>query len=121
MQQLQLASFLAKFFNNKFGEIFPAAEPIIGDDASGRIRSLRDPTKKQSKSDPNEGSRISLRDPPDLIRRKIRRAITDFTSEVTYDPTNRPGVSNLVGIHALVKNVSTSDICNDAKGLDTGK
>ncbi|XP_031632535.1 tryptophan--tRNA ligase, mitochondrial isoform X2 [Contarinia nasturtii] len=121
LQQLQLASHLAKLFNNRFGETFPVIKPIIGQDASGRIRSLRDPTKKQSKSDPNDKSRITLRDSPDAIRKKIKRAITDFTSEVTYDPTKRPGVANLVGIHALVKNVSPQEICNEAKGLDTGK
>lgn len=112
---------LAKAFNAKFGQTFPIIEPMIGDDASGRIRSLRDPSKKQSKSDPNEKNRVTLRDPPDQIRKKIKRAITDFTSEVTYDPVNRPGVANLVGIHALVKNVSTQEICDQAKGIDTGK
>lgn len=94
---------------------------MIGQDASGRIRSLRDPSKKQSKSDPNDKSRITLRDSPAAIRKKIKRAITDFTSEVTYDPEKRPGVSNLVGIHSLVKNVSPQEICDEAKGLDTGK
>lgn len=121
MQQLQLAMHLAKAFNAKFGETFPVIEPMIGDDTSGRIRSLRDPSKKQSKSDPNDKSRITLRDPPNQIRKKIKRAITDFTSEVTYDPVERPGVANLVGIHALVKNVSPQEICNQAKGIDTGQ
>lgn len=62
-----------------------------------------------------------MRDTPDQIRKKIKKAITDFTSEVTYDPTNRSGVANLVGIHALVKNVSPQEICEQVKGLDTGK
>lgn len=121
VQQLQLAQHLAKVFNHKFGDTFPIIEPLIGDDASGRIRSLVNPAKKQSKSDPNDKSRITLRDSPNAILKKIKRAITDFTSEVTYDPDNRPGVANLVGIHALVKNVSPEQICNEASGLDTGK
>lgn len=121
LQQLQLAMHLANSFNAKFGETFPVIEPMIGDDTSGRIRSLRDPTKKQSKSDPNDKSRITLRDTPDQIRKKIKKSITDFTSEVTYDPVNRPGVANLVGIHALIKNVSPQEICNRVKGLDTGQ
>lgn len=121
LQQLQLAQHLAKVFNTKFGETFPMIEPLIGQDASGRIRSLRDPSKKQSKSDPNDKSRITLRDDPAAIRKKIKRAITDFTSEVTYDPDNRPGVSNLVGIHALVKNISPHEVCERAKGIDTGQ
>lgn len=94
---------------------------MIGDDTSGRIRSLRDPSKKQSKSDPNDKSRITLRDSPDQIRKKIKKALTDFTSEVTYDPVDRPGIANLVGIHALIKNVSPHEICQRAKGLDTGQ
>lgn len=121
MQQLQLAMHLAKLFNTKFGETFPIIEPMIGQDASGRIRSLRDPSKKQSKSDPNDKSRITLRDPPDAIRKKIKKAVTDFTSEVTYDPINRPGVANLVGIHALARNVSPQQICDQVKGIDTGQ
>lgn len=120
-QQLQLAQHLAKVFNNKFGDTFPIIEPMIAEDASARIKSLKDPSKKQSKSDPNEKSRITLRDTPDAISKKIKRAITDFTSEVTYDPINRPGVSNLVGIHALVKNCSPQEICDLAVGIDTGK
>lgn len=121
MQQLQLARHLAQRFNSTFGDTFPLIEPIIGEDASGRIRSLCDPTKKQSKSDPSNKSKITLRDDPDAIRKNIKRAVTDFTSAVTYDPVNRPGVSNLVGIHALVKNVSPEEICNQSKHLDTGK
>lgn len=121
LQQLQLAQHLAKVFNTKFGDTFPKIEPLIGQDYSGRIRSLRDPSKKQSKSDPNDKSRITLRDTPDAIRMKIKRAITDFTSEVTYDPDNRPGVSNLISIHALTRNVSPQQICEEVRGLDTGK
>lgn len=121
LQQLQLAMHLAKAFNAKFGETFPIIVPMIGDDITGRIRSLRDPSKKQSKSDPNDKSRITLRDSPASIRKKIKRAITDFTSEVAYDPVGRPGVANLVGIHALVKNVSPQEICDQVKGIDTGQ
>lgn len=112
---------LANKFNTTFGDTFPVIEPIIGQDTSGRIRSLKDPTKKQSKSDPNDKSRITLLDKPDAIRKKIKRAITDFTSEVTYDPENRPGVANLIGIHALVKDISPQEICEQAKNIDTGK
>lgn len=112
---------LARVFNGRFGLTFPIIEAMIGQDASGRIRSLRDPLKKQSKSDPNDKSRITLRDTPDAIRKKIKRAITDFTSEVTYDVEQRPGVSNLIGIHALTKNTTPEEICAQAKGIDTGK
>lgn len=120
-QQLQLAQHLAKIFNTKFGTTFPIVETMIADDPSARIKSLRDPTKKQSKSDPDEKSRLTLRDTPDQLLLKIKRAVTDFTSEVTYEPEKRPGVANLITIHALTTNSTPAEICERAKGLDTGK
>lgn len=120
-QQLQLAQHLAKIFNTKFGRTFPMIEPMIADDPSSRIKSLRDPSKKQSKSDPNTKSRITLRDTPDEVLLKIKKAVTDFTSEVTFDPDKRPGVSNLITMHSLVANKTPEEICEQVKGLDTGK
>lgn len=120
-QQLQLAQDLAHIFNKKFGLTFPIVKTIIADDSSARIKSLRDPTKKQSKSDPDAKSRLTLRDTPDELLLKIKRAITDFTSEVTYDPEKRPGVANLIMIHALTTNSTPAEICEQVKGLDTGK
>lgn len=121
MQQLQLAMHLAKVFNNQFGETFPMIKPLIEEDASSRIKSLRDPTKKQSKSDPNAKSRLTLRDTPDEWRLKIKRALTDFISEVTYDPAARPGVANLISIHALTTSSTPEQIVERAKGLTTAE
>lgn len=101
--------------------MFPIIEQMIGTDESKRILSLRDPTKKQSKSDASEATRITLRDPPDAILKKIKKAVTDFTSDVTYDPMARPGVSNLINIHSQVKNVSAQQIVDEAKELNTGQ
>lgn len=55
---------------------------IVSDDGSDRLRSLRDPTKKMSKSDTDPKSRILLTDPDDVIELKIRKAVTDFTPQV---------------------------------------
>lgn len=88
---------------------------------SCRIKSLRDPTKKMSKSDPDPKSFINLMDKPDEIRSKIKKSITDFTSSVTFDPENRPGVSNLIMLHSLVTNKTPNEICDEVKQLDTGK
>lgn len=63
---------------------------------------------------------IRISDCPDDIALKIRRAVTDFTSEVTFDPERRPGVSNLVTIHAGMANISVEEAVSQAKGLDTG-
>ena len=64
--------------------------------------SLRDPFQKMSKSDNMEGSRINLNDSPDHIRKKVRKAVTDCTSEITFSPDKRPGVSNLISIYSAV-------------------
>ena len=62
--------------------------------------SLQDPTKKMSKSDPEE-TFISLLDDADTIRRKIKRAVTDSDGEIRFDPENKPGVSNLMQIYSV--------------------
>lgn len=94
---------------------------MIGSDESKRILSLRDPTKKQSKSDASGASRITLRDPPEAIFKKIKKALTDFTGEITYDPMIRPGVSNLINIYSQLKDVSVQQIVEEAKEMNTGQ
>lgn len=74
-----------------------------------------------SKSDPDPKSRISLLDNPDDIIKKIKKAVTDLTSEVYYDLENRPGVSNLIGIHSAVSGESIEDICKEANQINTGQ
>lgn len=73
-----------------------------------------------SKSDPHNMATITITDSPDDIALKIRRAVTDFTSEVTFDPETRPGVSNLVTIHAAMAAISVEEAVSQATGLDTG-
>lgn len=73
-----------------------------------------------SKSDPHAMATVRITDSPDDIALKIRRAVTDFTSEVTFDPETRPGVSNLVTIHAGVARISVEEAVSQARGLDTG-
>lgn len=121
VQQIQLCQELARIFNHRFGETFPIPHTVITSSEYGRIRSLRDPSKKMSKSDPDEKSRICLTDSPDTIVKNIKKAVTDFTSEVTYDLDNRPGVSNLISIHSFVTGKSIDEICREAENIDTGK
>jgi tryptophanyl-tRNA synthetase len=64
--------------------------------------SLTDGSSKMSKSDPNEGSRISLLDPPELITRKIKRAKTDPTMGLEFGNPDRPEADNLLGLYALL-------------------
>lgn len=118
-QQLQLAQHLAGTFNTRFGETFPICHGIIADDPSARVKSLRDPSKKMSKSDPDVRSRIVMTDRPEQVLEKVKKALTDFQSEVTYDPAERPGVANLLTIHALMSGESVPSIVERMRSTDT--
>lgn len=121
IQHLQLTHHLGRLFNHRFGETFPACNPIIADDTSARIRSLRDPTKKMSKSDPDPKSTIFVTDKPDIIIEKLKKAVTDFTSEVTFDMEKRPGVSNILMIHSVLSGKSIDQIVEESRSLNTGQ
>jgi len=113
-QHLELARDIAQKFNNDFkddiegagyadGIFFPQPEPVITGPAT-RVMSLRDGTKKMSKSDPSDMSRIALTDDADAIANKVKRAKTDpdaLPSE-TAGLAGRPEAENLVGIYAAV-------------------
>ncbi|KAM8708512.1 hypothetical protein ACLKA7_015483 [Drosophila subpalustris] len=121
LQHIQLAQHLARNFNGRYGEMFPVCTPVIEEDDGSRILSLRDTTKKMSKSDPNPKGTINLSDSPEHIKEKIKKAITDFTSDISYNPGMRPGVSNLVNIHAHVTGKSIATVVEEANSLDTAK
>ncbi|KAM8856942.1 tryptophan--tRNA ligase, mitochondrial isoform 2-T2 [Synchiropus picturatus] len=118
VQHLELAQDLARIFNRQYGEMFPEPKALLS--TTRKVKSLRDPSGKMSKSDPHSMATISITDAPDVITLKIRRAMTDFISEVTYDPDQRPGVSNLVMVHAAVVGISVQEAVSQAGGLDTG-
>ena len=105
-QHLELTRDIAQKFNNDFGvEFFPIVEPLIFGEAT-RVMSLRDGSKKMSKSDQSDQSRITFTDTADEISKKIRRAKTDpeeLPSE-TEGLQERPEASNLVGIYAALSN-----------------
>ena len=81
--------------------------------------SLRNPLQKMSKSDNQESSRINLTDSPDVIRKKIRKAVTDSTGTVTFEPTERPGVSNLVSVYSALAELNHSEVCERFEGKQT--
>ncbi|KAF4108988.1 hypothetical protein G5714_010061 [Onychostoma macrolepis] len=119
IQHLELAQDLARIFNNQYGEFFPEPRALLS--GPRKVKSLRDPSSKMSKSDPQKLATVFLTDTPDDIVLKIRRAVTDFTSEVTYEPESRPGVSNLVSMHAAVSGKSVEEVVRLAEGMDTGQ
>ena len=99
-QHLELTRDLALRFNARFGDEFPVPEPIIPEHGA-RVMSLQNPLAKMSKSDPDEGSRILVLDSPEVIRTKVKRAVTDSGNGVRYDWEEKPGVSNLLEIMSL--------------------
>lgn len=100
LQHLELARTLVRKFNARFGKTFVEPKPIVTE--TSRVMRLTDPAKKMSKSQP-EGC-IFIDDSPEGIKKKISRAVTDSGSEIKYDPVKKPGLSNLLGIYAAIKN-----------------
>ncbi|GAC90116.1 tryptophanyl-tRNA synthetase [Anoxybacillus flavithermus NBRC 109594] len=104
-QHIELTRDLAERFNKRYGDIFTIPEariPKIG----ARIMSLTDPTKKMSKSDPNQKSYITLLDDAKTIEKKVKSAVTDSEGVIRYDKENKPGVSNLLTIYSILANES---------------
>ncbi|MBO6685333.1 MAG: tryptophan--tRNA ligase, partial [Parvibaculum sp.] len=118
-QHLELARDTAQKFNNDFGspDFFPLPEPLIMG-AATRVMSLRDGTKKMSKSDPSDLSRITMRDSADDIAKKIRKAQTDPEPlpESVEGLEGRPGADNLVGIYAALSDKTKADVLAEFAG-----
>ena len=118
-QHLELARDIAHRFNKKYGETFKIPEPLLVKNGS-KVMSLTDPTKKMSKSDPNEKSCIYLTDPENVIRKKIGSAVTDSETCVKYDVENKPGISNLLTILSACTNKSISELEIEFKDANYG-
>jgi tryptophanyl-tRNA synthetase len=115
-QHLELTRDIAGAFNRFTGqEYFTLPEPIIQGEAT-RIKSLRDGTKKMSKSDNSDYSRINLSDEPDVIIQKFKKAKSDAGSELSYEPEARPEVANLINIYAALSGTTTEQIVHKFAG-----
>ena len=102
VQHLELARDLAVRFNNRYSETFKVPEGLVTK-VGARIMDLQNPLKKMSKSeDPGDKGCIFLLDPIDLIKKKIKSAVTDSDSTVKYDKKNKPGISNLMTIYSCI-------------------
>jgi tryptophanyl-tRNA synthetase len=111
-QHLELTRDLALRFNSRFGETFPVPEritPKIG----ARVMSLSDPTAKMSKSDPSLKSRILLTDSPDQIVKKVKSAVTDTGTDVSYDREEKPGISNLLELFSFFSGRPIADLADE--------
>ncbi len=106
-QHLELTRDLAIRFNNQFGKTFVVPEAFIVKE-SAKILDLQDPTAKMSKSSP-QGC-VFILDEPDVVMKKFKTALTDSGKEIKYDPTNKPGISNLLSIIKAVTNEDMTTI-----------
>ncbi|HBU12047.1 MAG TPA: tryptophan--tRNA ligase [Clostridiales bacterium] len=102
-QHVELTRDVAIRFNNLYGDVFTVPAPYIPK-AGAKIMSLQEPEKKMSKSDDNENAYIALLDEPDVIRRKIKRAVTDSDGQVRFSE-DKPGVSNLLSIYSSIRGI----------------
>lgn len=108
-QHMELTRDLAERFNKKYNDILTIPEISLAK-VGARIMSLQDPTKKMSKSDPNQKAFISLLDEPAQIVKKIKSAVTDSEGIIKYDPENKPGVSNLLSIYSILAEKPIAEI-----------
>ena len=118
-QHLELCRDIAERFNGIYGDVFTIPEgyfPKVG----ARVMSLQEPTRKMSKSDP-EDTYIAILDKPEIIRKKMRRAVTDCDNSVRFDPENKPGVSNLMSIMSALSGRTMDEISAEFDGQGYGK
>ncbi len=124
-QHLELARDIAQQrINARFGKskenILKVPKPLIIKEGA-RVMSLTDGTKKMSKSDSNESSRITLLDPPELITKKIKRAKTDHHIGLEFGNPNRPEADNLLGLYAIFSGQSRESVQNECNEMGWGK
>ena len=117
-QHLEICRDIAQRFNGIYGDVFTIPEGYI-QKVGSRIMSLQEPTRKMSKSDP-EDTFVALTDDADTIRRKIKRAVTDSDGEIRFDPENKPGVSNLLSIMSALGAGEIDALVNEMQGQGYG-
>jgi len=112
-QHLELTQNIIRRFNNKFGETFKDIKPLIPQEGA-RVMSLKDPSKKMSKSEPD--GCLFITDTPEEIERKIKSAVTDTERTVSFDLEKRPALANLLTIYGLCEEKPIKDLMLDFDG-----
>ena len=119
-QHVELARDIAERFNNRYGNTFKIPEPLISKNAL-KIKDLKDPTKKMSKSEENPQGVISMFDTKEDIEKKIMKATTDSDNLIIYDEENKPGISNLLVISSQITGKSIKDLEKEFEGKGYGE
>lgn len=122
-QHLELTRDIAGRINDKFGKkkqpVLKVPEPIIRKEGA-RVMSLTDGTKKMSKSDPSELSRLDLLDPPDVIKRKIKKCKTDPIKGLVFDDQERPECQNLLTLYQILGNKTKEEVATECQDMGWG-
>jgi tryptophanyl-tRNA synthetase len=123
-QHLELTRDIAVRINDKFGSeanpVLKIPTPLIRKEGA-RVMSLTDGTKKMSKSDLSEMSRITLLDSPDEIRKKIKRCKTDAIKGLTFDDLDRPECNNLLTLYGLLANKTKEEVADECQDMGWGQ
>ncbi len=108
-QHLELSRNIAERFNGRFGDTFKVPEAVYPEEGA-RIKNLQEPERLMSTTRGAPQGVVRLIDPPDVIRKKFKTAVTDSGTEVRHDPEDKPGVSNLIEIFAVSTGSSISEV-----------
>jgi tryptophanyl-tRNA synthetase len=119
-QHLELTRDLAERFNSRFGEEFPVPERITPK-LGARVMSLLDPYAKMSKSDASAGAYVLLTDEPDVVRKKIKSAVTDSERYVEYDWELKPGIANLLELSSFFSGRPIADLVTEFHDAGYGR
>lgn len=119
-QHVELARNLAERFNHRYSETFKLPEPLTPK-VGGRIMDLQVPTRKMSKSDETSKGCIYMLDDINTSKKKIMSAVTDSDGIITFDPKNKPGISNLLEIYSIFVNESIDSLVSRYEGIGYGQ
>jgi tryptophanyl-tRNA synthetase len=108
-QHIELTRNIAERFNQRFGHTFTVPEGVFPEEGA-RIKNLQEPERLMSTSAGTPQGVVRMVDPPDVVRKKFKTAVTDSGREVQHDPEAKPGVSNLIEILAVATGDSIADI-----------
>jgi tryptophanyl-tRNA synthetase len=123
-QHLELTRDIVNRFNHQFAKpenpVLKLPDPLIRKEGA-RVMSLVDGTKKMSKSDPSELSRINLLDPPDAIAKKIKKCKTDLVRGLTFDDPERPECNNLLTLYMLLAGKTKEEVAIECQDMGWGQ
>ena len=108
-QHLELARNIAERFNGRFGDTFKVPDGVFPEEGA-RIRNLQEPERLMSTTRGAPQGVVRMIDPPDVVRKKFKTAVTDSGTDVRHDPEKKAGISNLIEIMAVVSGTTIADV-----------